>query len=149
VVLTAQTSLGTFAGWTGCTTTAGPQCTVSIGTADVTVTANFTAYRLAINKLSNGGADGTVSSTDTRIDCGTTCLSTYNLNDTVTLNAVASVGGFTGWSSTDPGFSCTGVGSCQVTMSRSRTVTANFTAVTLTVARTGSGTGTIDVVTLH
>ncbi len=153
LTLTATTTgVGSFAGWTGCTSSVGTQCTVTMGTTDATVTATFTAYQLTVQKTLNGGADGTVSSTDTKIDCGATCSATYNPG-TVTLNAVASKGGFVSWSSTDPGFSCPSNGQCQVTLDASHTtnatltVTATFTAVTLTLNRSSAstGTGTIDV----
>ena len=147
IVLTATAGTGTFTSWTGCTSAAGNQCTVKIITSDVAVTATFTAYQLTVNNASAGGGTGVVSSA--KIDCGATCSAIYSFNDVVTLSAVATNGGFTGWSGgTGSAVACNGSPSptCTFTIGATSTIIATFTAVTLTVNRNGTGSGTIDIV---
>ena len=56
------------------------------------------------------------------IDCGADCVEIYKSGASVTLSATPGPGfTFTGWSG-----DCTGLGTCSVTMSQARTVTANF-----------------------
>jgi streptogramin lyase len=87
---------------------------------------------------------GSVSSVPTGISCGTDCHELYAPGTVVTLTANAGAGvTFTGWSG-----ACSGGGTCSVMMSEARTVAANFapsaaTAYTLTVGRTGSGSGLV------
>jgi uncharacterized repeat protein (TIGR02543 family) len=77
-----------------------------------------------------------VTSSPAGINCGSDCSETYDNNTVVTLTASASTGStFTGWSG-----ACTNsTGTCQVTMTAARSVTANFTLNTyiLTVFKTG------------
>jgi hypothetical protein len=136
VTLTATASSGSrFTGWSGaCTGTAS--CIVTMSQAR-NVTADFvTLYSLTVATTGSGG--GTV--TGTGINCGATCSNTYDDGTVVTLTATAAAGSrFTGWSG-----ACTGTASCTLTMSQARYVTAGFvTAYTLTVAKTGSGGGTV------
>lgn len=66
---------------------------------------------------------GTVTSSPAGINCGATCSASYNSGTSVTLTATAAAGStFTGWSG-----ACTGTGSCIVTMSAAKSVTATFT----------------------
>ena len=69
--------------------------------------------------------NGTVTSSPSGINCGTTCDSTFTKGTTVTLTAAAPAGStFTGWS----GGVCSGAATtCQVTMDGDKTVTATFT----------------------
>ena len=137
VTLTATPALGySFANWSGACTGNGT-CTVTMD-AVKSVTANFviTPYTLAVSKI---GA-GTVTSVPAGIDCGSTCTYNFPYSTTVTLTAAPSPGySFTGW-----GGSCTGPGTCTVTMDTAKFVTANFivTPYTLTVSKTGPGTVT-------
>lgn len=117
-----------------------------------TVTATFTAdppppgsYTLSVNRTGSGS--GTVSSSPSGVNCGSTCNANYTDGTVVTLTASADSGSsFTGWSS-----NCAVVnGECQVTMTEARTVTATFSLNPtppadhpLSVTRTGSGRGTI------
>src|SRR5262249_21149539 len=56
------------------------------------------------------------------ISCGSTCAASFPPGTSVTLTATPQPGSiFTGWSSP-----CTGVGTCRVTLSTARTVTATF-----------------------
>jgi hypothetical protein len=92
--------------------------------------------------LTAGGGTGSVGSSPGGIQCGPTCTATYPDATVVTLTATPAAGStFAGWSG-----ACTGTGTCQVTMSVSRTVTATFTpgvSHPLAVVRNGSGTGTV------
>ena len=84
---------------------------------------------------------GTVISNDGFITCGDTCSHSYGSGTTVTMTATAAQGWrFGSWSG------CDSVQSniCTVTMNTFRTVTATFIAqYTLSVADTGTGTGTV------
>jgi hypothetical protein len=70
-----------------------------------------------------GTGSGTVTSSPAGINCGATCSFGFTSGASVTLTATASAGStFTGWSG-----ACTGTGSCVVTMSAAKSVTATFT----------------------
>ena len=71
--------------------------------------------------------DGTVSSPDGGIRCGSDCSESYSPATNVTLSAVAATGSiFSGWSG-----NCTGTApTCTLRISESRNVTANFQYVT-------------------
>jgi len=96
--------------------------------------------------VTNAGG-GTVTSSPAGINCGSDCSETYNFDPPdfpavhVTLTATPDVGMvFTGWSG-----ACSGTGSCQVTMSQNRSVTATFAVqtFTLSVSLAGTGSGTV------
>ena len=89
------------------------------------VTATFTLnkYTLTVSKTGNGS--GTVTSDPAGIDCGSDCSEDYDYNTLVTLSPTPSPGStFTGWSGDS-----SGTGTCQVTMSAARSVTAEFTLI--------------------
>lgn len=137
VVLTAVAGgSGAFSGWTGCTLVTGNVCTVAV-TGAASVSASFTAaasYALSVTKAGTGV--GTVSSSPSGVSCGSTCTANYAVNSSVTLGAVASPGSnFTGWS----GGGCSGTGSCVVTMTAAKSVTATF-ALNASCATPVSGT---------
>ena len=115
------------------------QCVVTISAAE-SVTANFTlGYLLTVIKVGTGS--GTVTSDLAGIDCGVTCTHYYSGSPDVTLSAVADTGSdFTSWN----GAGCS-VGTCLVTMSKARTITATFTLeqYALTVVKSGTGSGTV------
>ena len=138
VTLTAVASAGSrFAGWSGALLGHCDTCIVTMGQAR-NVTASFIAvYTFTITKTGSGS--GTV--TGASINCGATCSDDYDEGTSVTLDAVASAGSrFAGWS----GEGCSGTGTCTVTMSQARNVSATFVALhTLTVTKTGSGAGTV------
>jgi hypothetical protein len=132
VTLTAAAASGsTFAGWTGaCTGTS--TCTVAM-TAAQSVTATFntagtTNQTLTVTKAGTGA--GTVTSSPAGISCGATCSASFASGTSVTLTAAAASGStFAGWSG-----ACTGTGTCTVSMTAARTVTATFTASVVTGA---------------
>lgn len=89
----------------------------------------------------NGTGSGIVSSTPSGILCGGDCSETYTAGTSVSLVASAATGSvFSGWSG-----ACSGTGACTVSMALPRSVTATFTATrqTLSVVKSGDGTGTV------
>ena len=113
-----------------------------------TATVNFTTARLTVNKAGTGtgtvtGVASPPGGTNANINCGTTCVSNNAKNTSVVLTAVPDAdSSFLSWSG------CTSVNgaTCTVTMtsaSAARTVTANFSSVTLKVAKNGTGKGTV------
>lgn len=141
VTLTALASANSdFNGWAGggCSGT-GSTCVVTVNAA-VTVTATFTLKTWKLTTSVTGG--GTLTSTPGAINCGAVCSDSFNDATVVTLNPVAGVGQmFSAW-----GGACSGSGTCQVTMTMDRTVTATFVPLVfgITVTKTGStGTGTV------
>jgi hypothetical protein len=144
VSLTATPLSGsTFSGWSGGCRGTGA-CQLTIGAAR-TVTATFTqiasSYTLTVSR--SGTGSGSVTSSNGSINCGSTCSASFSSGTVLTLSAVAASGSsFTGWSG-----ACSGTGSCQATMSAARSVTATFTQLvssySLTVAKLGSGSGSV------
>ncbi len=134
VTLTAVTGTGsTFAGWSGACSGTGT-CSVTMSAAKaVTATFNTTVTTFALSVTSAGTGTGTVSSSPTGISCPSTCSANFNSGTVVILTAVVGSGStFAGWSG-----ACTGTGTCSVTMSAAKAVTATFNstsspAVTLT-----------------
>src|SRR3989344_5909566 len=97
---------------------------------------------LTLSVSKDGTGTGTVTSAPLGINCGATCSANYSDGTSVTLTPTPDAGStFTSWSG-----ACTGSGSCVVSMTAARSVTATFTlsAVTYTVtASINSGLGTI------
>jgi hypothetical protein len=105
---------------------------------------NFKFPSCAVNKVTvtkSGSGAGSITSSPAGMNCGATCLFEWAHGTSVTLTPAADPGSaFTGWS----GGGCSGTGSCTVTLNADTTVTATFVALrTLTVGRTGSGSGTV------
>jgi hypothetical protein len=101
-------------------------------------------YNLSIVKFGEGS--GTVSSSPSGIYCGSSCSYAYSSGATVTLTATPDSGhSFSGWS----GGSCSGMGTCVVTMNADTTVTATFAPpppvgnYSVTVSKSGTGTGSV------
>ena len=124
VTLTAAAESGsTFGGWSGSGCTGTGTCTVSM-TATRTVTATFTTVQRTLTVTKAGTGSGTVTSAPGGIACGGDCTEGYANGTSVTLTAAAESGStFGGWS----GSGCTGTGTCTVSMTAARTVTATFT----------------------
>jgi uncharacterized repeat protein (TIGR02543 family) len=122
VTLTATPDTGSvFGGWGGDCTGTGA-CVVTMDQAR-SVTANFEVGTFVLTVAKDGDGVGTVSSSPAGIDCGSDCSESYSYNTVVTLTATAGARSvFTGWS----GSGCTGTGTCEVTMSEARSVTATF-----------------------
>ena len=155
VTLTAAaTNNSTFNGWTGCTTSTGTTCSVTVGSANLTVSAAFLPPNtLTVTKAGTGS--GTVVSGDSpaSINCGSTCSAGFLPGSTVTLTATPASGSvFTSWSG------CTVGGSanvCTVVMSAAEAVTATFSpgpsftaAATATSISVGAGANTTDTINL-
>jgi uncharacterized repeat protein (TIGR02543 family) len=136
VIVTATPATGyQFTGWTGACTNVTGVCSV-IMTGNRSVTANFAPVQYTLTPVvSPSGAGTTTPLAPTK----------YNYNTTVSVTAAAAPGyQFAGWS----GGGCTGTGTCSVTMTGDKTVTASFTPVvvqqfTLTLTKDGTGTGTV------
>lgn len=126
VTLTATPDVSsTFMGWTGCTMATGPVCDVTLS-ASKTVTATFVikTFTLTVTRTETGGATGQVKSTGNTVpavDCGSTCMVTYDYGTMVTLDATPTQHSFGGW--TDD---CAGFDGCTLTMTANRTVGAKF-----------------------
>jgi hypothetical protein len=140
VTLTASASAGsTFAGWSGACTGTG-SCVVSMTSAQ-SVTATFNLQNFTLTLAKAGAGSGNVTSSPAGIDCGTTCSGSYTNGTSVTLTPTAAAGStFGGWSG-----ACTGTGSCVVSMTSAKSVTATFNLQTfaLTATKSGTGSGTI------
>ena len=96
----------------------------------------------ALNVTRSGAGTGTVTSSPAGVNCGTTCAASYASGTAVTLTATPLSGStFAGWSG-----ACVGTGSCIVTMTAARNVTATFTSVPVTgpvsINAGGAATGT-------
>ncbi len=142
VTLTAAPAAGfQFTGWSAAGCTGTGTCVVALNAA-TSVTATFTPVatgQFALTVVSQGS--GSVTSNPPGINCGSDCTKTYPQGTSVTLTAAPQSGAtFSGWVG-----ACTGTGTCTVTMSAARMVTANFTQITriLTVAKAGTGAGTV------
>jgi subtilisin family serine protease len=96
-------------------------------------------HSLTVQK--SGAGTGTVTSSPSGINCGSTCTASFSSGAQVTLTATPSSDStFSGWS----GGGCSGTGTCQVTLNADATVTATFIPkVTLTVSTSGSGSGSV------
>lgn len=122
VAAPAVTSL--FSGWGGDCAANGTTATCNLTVnANTTVSAAFNLPTLSVVVAGTG----TVTSTPAGIDCGTTCMVSFNKDTSITLSAAPVAGmTFSGWS----GGGCTGTGPCVVTLTDNFTVTATFGLVT-------------------
>jgi hypothetical protein len=147
VKLSAAPATGSvFAGWsgTGCSTTS-PDVSFTIN-ANMACTATFnllTTYMLTVTRAGTGS--GSVTSSPTGINCGSTCSKTLNSGSTVTLTAAPASGStFAGWSG-----NCTTTGTVTMTGNMGCTATFNSSGYTLTstvvneVTLSGTPGGTI------
>jgi hypothetical protein len=137
VTLTAKPASGyRFSGWSGGGCSGSGGCTVNMTVAQ-NVTATFTAvFPLTISKPSNG----TVTSSDASINCGSSCSASFSTGKSVTLTATPASGYlFNGWSGACSGTSAT----CIIDMTAAKKVSAVFVVIpaiySLTVSKTGTG----------
>jgi len=144
VALTASPMANSFfAGWSGACSGSGV-CNVTL-MQNTSVKATFSASPVLAVTLAGTGK-GSVSSSPTGIDCGSTCSAEFNPGTEVTLTASAATNSsFVGWTGACTGGSTT----CTVTLSASQQVTAMFNTIivqntdVLTVSLAGTGTGTV------
>ncbi|HUC00745.1 MAG TPA: substrate-binding domain-containing protein [Solirubrobacterales bacterium] len=97
--------------------------------------------KFKLKVVKGGSGSGTVTSTPPGIECGFVCEFEFDEGKKVTLSQTAGSGSeFKGW-----GGACSGTGTCEVTISAAKEVTATFDLEKhlLTVAKTGTGTGTV------
>ena len=122
VELTASESGGSaFDGWSGGGCSGTGTCEVTMDQAR-SVTATFTTVVFALVVSKGGPGSGTVTSDPEGIDCGGDCIQGYPVDTIVTLNATDDPGSdFEGWSG-----DCSGTGSCVITMTEGKSVTATF-----------------------
>ncbi len=122
VQLTAVPVVGaTFGGWTGACGGTGT-CVVTMA-ASRSVSATFTLSTYALTVSTGGTGTGTVTSAPAGINCGADCTETYNYNTVISLAPGPLAGSsFDGWNG-----SCFGTGSCVVTMTGPRSVSASYT----------------------
>ena len=128
VTITAQPTTGsTFFAWTGCDSTVGNTCTVTMNSAK-SVTAVFNLQIFTLTASKTGMGNGTVTSTSTpsgsdQINCGSKCSASYSYGTAVRLSPNPDLlSGFSGWTGCD---SVSGT-TCIVTITAQRRVTANY-----------------------
>ena len=143
VSLTATADSGfVFAGWGG-DCSGSQSCSVPMTTAR-SATAQFVEESAENFDLTvTSGNNGSVTSSPSGIDCGSDCSESYLDGTDVALTAVPDAGfQLAEWSG-----SCSGAGSCNLTMNQNRSVTATFeevssAQVTLNVSISSGGTVT-------
>lgn len=134
-----------FGGWSGaCPASSGTACSLTMTASGLTASATFVASTFPLSVSMGGAGSGTVTSTPSAINCGSSCSGNFSANTEVTLNAVPNASSaFVIWS----GVSCKGGdnkgASCTVVMDGAKSVTANFEiGHKLTVSKSGNGTVT-------
>jgi len=122
VTLTATPAAGSaFVVWNGGGCSGRGTCTVTLN-ADTSVTATFSSSAFTLTVTKAGSGDGTITSSQAGISCGSDCTEDYASGGSVTLTANPNNGSsFKAWSGP-----CSGSGTCTVTMSADRSVTATY-----------------------
>jgi hypothetical protein len=123
VTLTAVAGTGsTFSGWNDGNCPTNGTCTVTMDAAkSIIATFNVASFEMRVG--TSGTGSGTVTSSPAGINCGSTCISSFDFNTVVTLTATpTSPSTFGGWS----GGGCSGTGTCQVTMNADYGIIADF-----------------------
>ena len=149
VTLTATTDANTaFTGWSGSGCSGTGTCVVTMDAAK-SVSAGFSSsvFSVTLNKMTSTTGKGTVTSSPAGISCTNACTTQtapFGV-PSVTLSQTPGAGdAFAGWTSTDPGFTCDGLGPCTLTMDQSRTVVAHFDdAKNVKLSSIGAGGGTV------
>jgi hypothetical protein len=160
VQLTATPANGVGVAWSGCTSSAGPICSVQVASSPISVTATFSGgtsppstFALSASVTGDGYV---ITSGSADIYCtaagGAGCTASEQQDVSVTLIAVPASGSasdFVGWS----GGCASSSTSCTLVMNSAKTVHTAFvgtsTTYTLTAALTGSGSGAISGAGLH
>src|SRR6202521_3735790 len=137
VTLTAAPMANSFfAGWSGACSGIGV-CEVTL-TKNASVTAAFNASQSTPVLTVSLAGNGMVSSNPSGINCGPKCSASFNVGTQVTLTATAVTNSyFVGWSG-----ACSGIGVCNVTLTKNTSVVATFSAspmLTVTLGGTGKG----------
>ena len=139
VTLTAVPSPGSdFISWTGCATSTGTQCTVTL-TANTIVKPKFALYpKLNIISTTNRGTVTSPTSID--LVCGTACTLSKPIGTVINLFESAKPGYyFSSWR----GGGCSGQ-TCSVTMSNNQTVYAVFLPEKVTPLAIGSHVNVVE-----
>lgn len=140
VTLTANPATGSRVdGWTGCDTTSGASCTVTMDRAR-SVDARFALETRGLRVSPLGTGTGGVSSSPAGISCGNDCDHDYDYGTTVTLTASADRASvFAGWT----GCTSSARTTCTVLMTAARDVTATFNQLSHRLSVSTSGAGTV------
>ncbi len=125
VTLTAAATTGSlFGGWTGACTGTALTCTVTMSQAQTTIaTFNLVPINYALTVVLKGTGPGSIVSTPSGINCGTTCVVPFQAGTTVVLTAIEGrLSNFVAWTG-----ACSGARStCTVKVDKARAVTATF-----------------------
>lgn len=139
IVLTALPgSASTLGTWSGCDTVSADMttCTVNL-TSPRSVTMTFNLRRHLVNVAPSPAGLGSITSSDSLINCGGSCGAIYDEGSLVTLTATATAPNiFAGWTGVA---GCGASSVCSFNVTSAVTATANFTApLTLTLRVSGS-----------
>jgi LmbE family N-acetylglucosaminyl deacetylase len=143
VTLTPAPAAGSeFKGWSGACAGTGA-CEVTLGSAK-SVAAEFALQRHQLALTRTGAGTGAVTSTPAGISCGATCAANFDHGTLVKLTGAAGTNSKAVVWEICPG-TVNASNQCEVTMSQARSATARFDLEqhTLTVTRSGSGSGTV------
>jgi uncharacterized repeat protein (TIGR01451 family) len=133
VTLTGGANTGsTFSGWTNGTGSASCSGT---GTCAITVTQNssieapFTLNQYTLTVTKTGTGSGNVTTPDCTLNwIGNVGTCTVNYNTSVTLTGGANTGStFSGWTNGTGSASCSGTGTCAITVTQNSSIEAPFT----------------------
>ncbi|MDB4957835.1 MAG: Flagellar hook-length control protein FliK [Myxococcales bacterium] len=130
VMLTASPSSDSvFATWTGCTSSTGNQCTVTMDQAKTVSVAFYYDLDIGISAGSGTVAFGTTGGITCSPASGYSGCQGFAPTTSVAVTATPATGyHFTGW-----GGACSGTGTCNVTLAAAKFVTAAFAVNTYTV----------------
>ena len=141
VKLTETAASGSkFEGWSGACSGTSSTCTLS-PKASKSVTAAFESTKAQLTVVSAGAGTGTITSSPSGINCGTTCSASFGEGTSVKLTATAASGSkFAGWSG-----ACGGTSTCTLSLKAATAATATFnsTTIQLSVVSAGTGIGTV------
>ncbi|HET7443049.1 MAG TPA: hypothetical protein VFJ57_00165 [Solirubrobacterales bacterium] len=131
VTLTASPAAQTKVVWSGCDSSVGNECNVTvIGATAVTATFEPIVVKHTLTVSKAGAGTGSVSCN------GGSCATEYNAGTTLTLAATANASStFAGWS----GGGCSGTGNCVITLNANTILTATFGVIPPPPPAAGSG----------